>query len=55
MSGLNASYRLSLYRHGTDHAENTVLLLRNVTTGRRELSYHCYHTILGEVLYQAVA
>jgi hypothetical protein len=38
---LNPSYSLSLYSHGTDHAENTVLLLRNLTTGRREASSHC--------------
>jgi hypothetical protein len=39
-SAVNFSYRLSLYRHGTDHAENTVLLLRNLTTGHREPSCH---------------
>jgi hypothetical protein len=31
LSGL--SYRLSLYRHGKDHAENTVLLLRHASFG----------------------
>jgi hypothetical protein len=40
-SDLNPRYRLSLYRHGKDHAENTVLLLRNLTTGHREPSSHC--------------
>jgi hypothetical protein len=40
-SGLNPSYRLSLYRHGTDHADNTVLLLHNLITGHREASSHC--------------
>jgi hypothetical protein len=39
-SGLNPSYRLSLYRHSTDHAESTDLLLRNLTTGHREPSSH---------------
>jgi hypothetical protein len=39
-SGLNPSYRPSLCRHGTRRTENTVLLLRNLTTGHREPSFH---------------
>jgi hypothetical protein len=32
---------ISLYSRGTDHTENTVLLLRNLTTDHREPSSHC--------------
>jgi hypothetical protein len=40
-SGLNPIYRLLLYRHSMDHAENTVLRLHNLITGHREPISHC--------------